>query len=75
VNGLLQILWGDVHVNESLLTGESRPITKKKDALIGGSCNVWYCKGTGNAAGKIPFHNIPTVKQAQGEKPPFSKWR
>ena len=25
-----KILWGDVHVNEALLTGESKPIQKTK---------------------------------------------
>ena len=33
-----KILWGDVHVNESIITGESLPLHKKsKDNLIGGS--------------------------------------
>jgi P-type Cu+ transporter len=33
-----KILWGDIHVSEALLTGESKPIRKqKKDSLIGGS--------------------------------------
>ena len=33
-----KILWGEVHVNEALLTGESKPVHKqKKDLLIGGS--------------------------------------
>ncbi|MEI8060264.1 MAG: cation transporter [Ferruginibacter sp.] len=33
-----KILWGDIHVSEALLTGESKAIHKlKKDTLIGGS--------------------------------------
>ena len=33
-----KILWGEVHVNEAMLTGESIPVHKVgKDTLIGGS--------------------------------------
>jgi Cu+-exporting ATPase len=70
-----KILWGDVHVNESLLTGESKPIHKeKKAALIGGSIITdGTVKAQVTAVGKdTVLSNILTlVKQAQGEKPPI----
>jgi len=72
-----KILWGDVHVNEALLTGESKPIHKiKKDALIGGSMvNDGTVKAQVTAVGKdTVLSNILTlVKQAQGEKPPIQQ--
>ena len=72
-----KILWGDVYVNESLLTGESKPIHKtKKDALIGGSLVTdGTVKAQVTAVGKdTVLSNILTlVKQAQGEKPPIQQ--
>jgi len=72
-----KILWGDAHVNESLLTGESKPIHKgKKDALIGGSLVTdGTVKAQVTAVGKdTVLSNILTlVKQAQGEKPPIQQ--
>ena len=72
-----KILWGDVHVNESLLTGESKPVRKtKKDALIGGSMVTdGAVKAQVTAVGKdTVLSNILTlVKQAQGEKPPVQQ--
>jgi Cu+-exporting ATPase len=72
-----KILWGDVHVNEALLTGESKPISKtKKDALIGGSVITdGTVKAQVTAVGKdTVLSNILTlVKQAQGEKPPIQQ--
>ncbi|MBL0199739.1 MAG: cadmium-translocating P-type ATPase [Chitinophagaceae bacterium] len=72
-----KILWGDVHVNEALLTGESKPIQKtKKDALIGGSLITdGTVKAQVTAVGKdTVLSNILTlVKQAQGEKPPIQQ--
>ncbi len=72
-----KILWGDVHVNESLLTGESKPVHKiKKDALIGGSLITnGTVKAQVTAVGKdTVLSNILTlVKQAQGEKPPIQQ--
>jgi Cu+-exporting ATPase len=72
-----KILWGDVHVNEALLTGESKPIHKiKKDALIGGSIiTEGTVKAQVTAVGKdTVLSNILTlVKQAQGEKPPIQQ--
>ncbi len=72
-----KILWGDVYVNESLLTGESKPVYKtKKDPLIGGSLVTdGTVKAQVTAIGKdTVLSNILTlVKQAQGEKPPIQK--
>ncbi|MBL0181324.1 MAG: cadmium-translocating P-type ATPase [Chitinophagaceae bacterium] len=72
-----KILWGDVHVNESLLTGESKPVHKtKKDVLIGGSLVTGgTVKAQVTAVGKdTVLSNILTlVKQAQGEKPPVQQ--
>lgn len=72
-----KILWGDVHVNEALLTGESNPVKKtKKDSLIGGSIITdGTVKAQVTAVGKdTVLSNILTlVKQAQGEKPPIQQ--
>ena len=72
-----KILWGDVYVNEALLTGESKPVHKvKKDALIGGSLITdGTVKAQVTAVGKdTVLSNILTlVKQAQGEKPPIQQ--
>ncbi len=72
-----KILWGDVHVNEALLTGESKPVNKiKKDSLIGGSLiTEGTVKAQVTAVGKdTVLSNILTlVKQAQGEKPPIQQ--
>jgi P-type Cu+ transporter len=72
-----KILWGDVHVNEALLTGESKPVHKiKKDSLIGGSIITdGTVKAQVTAVGKdTVLSNILTlVKQAQGEKPPIQQ--
>lgn len=70
-----KILWGDVAVNEALLTGESLPVIKgKKDQLIGGSI---IAEGTAKAQVTAVGHDtvlsniLNLVKKAQGEKPPM----
>jgi Cu+-exporting ATPase len=72
-----KILWGDVQVNESLLTGESKPVHKtKKDALIGGSMITdGTVKAQVTAVGKdtVLSNILRLVKQAQGEKPPIQQ--
>ena len=70
-----KILWGEAHVNESLLTGESIPLHKKyKDTLFGGSIIE---SGQIKAQVTTKFDEtvlsgiLNMVKQAQGEKPPI----
>lgn len=69
-----KILWGEIHVNESILTGESAPVHKiKKDFLIGGSLvHDGTVKAQVTAAGNdtVLAGIINMVKKAQGEKPP-----
>ena len=72
-----KVLWGEAYVNESLLTGESKPLFKqKKDLLTGGSVftdgNV---KAQVTAVGNdtVLSNIINLVKQAQSEKPPVQQ--
>jgi Cu+-exporting ATPase len=72
-----KILWGDAHVNEAIITGESSPVHKyAKDKLIGGSVLTdgtvkAQVTATGNETVLAGIINM--VKQAQGEKPPVQK--
>lgn len=72
-----KILWGDVSVNEAIITGESVPVTKhSKDKLIGGSVIVdGTAKAQVTAVGDETVLSgiINMVKEAQGEKPPVQK--
>lgn len=72
-----KILWGEVEVNEAILTGESLPVNRVgKDHLIGGSVVVTgTVKAYVTAAGKDTVLSgiINMVKQAQGEKPPVQQ--
>jgi len=72
-----KILWGDVQVNEALLTGESIPVAKiKKDQLIGGSIvEEGTVKAQVTAVGNdtVLSNILKLVKQAQGEKPPVQQ--
>lgn len=69
-----KILWGDVHVNEAIITGESLPVHKfAKDKLIGGSLITdGTVKAQVTAVGNDTVLSgiLNMVKQAQGEKPP-----
>jgi P-type Cu+ transporter len=72
-----KILWGDATVNESIITGESLPITKKqKDNLIGGSIVVdgtVKAQVTATSKKSVLANIVNLVKQAQGEKPPMQQ--
>jgi P-type Cu+ transporter len=70
-----KILWGDVQVNEAIITGESVPVHKvAKDKLIGGSLiSNGTVKAQVTAVGNDTVLSgiINMVRQAQGEKPPM----
>lgn len=72
-----KILWGEASVNEALLTGESKPVTRqKKDTLIGGSLLTdGSVKAQVTATGKdtVLSNIVNLVKQAQSEKPPVQQ--
>lgn len=72
-----KILWGEAHVNEAIITGESVPVHKRpKDKLIGGSLLMdGTVKAQVTAIGENTVLSgiINLVKQAQGEKPPVQQ--
>jgi Cu+-exporting ATPase len=72
-----KILWGDAHINEAIVTGESVPVHKyPKDKLIGGSIvQDGTVKAQVTAVGENTVLSgiINLVKQAQGEKPPVQQ--
>jgi Cu+-exporting ATPase len=72
-----KILWGDCAVDESIITGESLPISKtKKDFLIGGSLlEEGSVKAIVTATGNETVLSgiVKMVQQAQSQKPPMQK--
>lgn len=72
-----KILWGEVEVNESIITGESLPVSKaSKDHLIGGSLvlsGTVKAYVTAAVSESILAGIVKMVKQAQGEKPPVQQ--
>lgn len=72
-----KILSGDATINESIVTGESLPLTKKgKDKLIGGSIiidGIIKAQVTAEAKDSVLSNIINLVKQAQSEKPPVQQ--
>ena len=72
-----KILWGDVQVNEAIITGESEPVHKiAKDKLIGGSIiSDGTAKAQVTAVGNdtVLAGIINMVKQAQGDRPPVQQ--
>ena len=71
------IYWGSGHANESMITGESSPVSKKeKDKVIGGTLlEDGSIKIFITATGKdtVLSYIIDLVKQAQADKPPMQK--
>jgi Cu+-exporting ATPase len=72
-----RILWGDCTVNESIVTGESIPLSKsKKDFLIGGSVletGIVKAQVTATGDDTVLSGILKMVQRAQGEKPPIQK--
>ena len=72
-----KILWGEAHVSEALLTGESTPVHKTaKEHVIGGSIvEDGTIKAQVTAVGNDTVLSgiLELVKKAQGEKPPVQQ--
>ena len=72
-----KVLWGDVTVDESIITGESVPVEKKmNDKLIGGSVlHTGTVKAMVTAVGEdtVLAQILKMVKEAQTEKPPIQQ--
>jgi len=72
-----KILWGDAHINEAIITGESIPVHKyAKDILIGGSLltdGTLKAQVTAIGDDTVLSGILNMVKQAQGEKPPVQQ--
>lgn len=72
-----KILWGEAHLNEALLTGESTPIQKKpREAIVGGSLvEEGTLKAQVTAVGDdtVLSRILNLVRKAQGEKPPVQQ--
>ncbi|HEY0356521.1 MAG TPA: cation-translocating P-type ATPase, partial [Flavisolibacter sp.] len=72
-----KILWGEAHVNEALLTGESAPVHKfPKDHIIGGSIvenGSLKAQVTAVGGDTVLSGILNMVKKAQGEKPPVQQ--
>ncbi|MBV8254195.1 MAG: cadmium-translocating P-type ATPase [Chitinophaga sp.] len=71
------VYWGSGHVNESMITGESAPVSKsEKDKVIGGTIlEEGSIKIFITATGKdtVLSYIIDLVKQAQNDKPPMQR--
>jgi Cu+-exporting ATPase len=72
-----KILWGEGSVNESIITGESLPLTRvAKDKLIGGSLlltGTLKAQVTAATKDSVLSGIIRLVQEAQGEKPPVQQ--
>ncbi|KAL7597210.1 hypothetical protein Lser_V15G27666 [Lactuca serriola] len=71
------VTWGQSHVNESMITGEARPVGKRKgDTVIGGTVNengVLYIKATRVGSESALSQIVQLVESAQMAKAPVQK--
>ncbi|GAV57944.1 E1-E2_ATPase domain-containing protein/HMA domain-containing protein/Hydrolase domain-containing protein [Cephalotus follicularis] len=72
------VLWGKSHINESMITGEARPVAKiKGDPVIGGTVNkngVLHIKATRVASECALSQIARLVESAQMAKAPIQKF-
>ncbi|XVE64855.1 hypothetical protein DITRI_Ditri07aG0135400 [Diplodiscus trichospermus] len=72
------VLWGQSHVNESMITGEARPVAKRKgDTVIGGTVNenaVLHIKATKVGSESALAQIVRLVESAQMAKAPVQKF-
>ncbi|XP_030501095.2 probable copper-transporting ATPase HMA5 [Cannabis sativa] len=72
------VIWGQSHVNESMITGESRPVSKRKgDSVIGGTLNengVLHIRATRIGSESALSQIVKLVESAQMAKAPVQKF-
>jgi Cu+-exporting ATPase len=72
------VIWGQSHVNESMITGEARPVAKRKgDTVIGGTVNengVLHVKATWVGSESALSQIVRLVESAQMAKAPVQKF-
>jgi Cu+-exporting ATPase len=72
------VIWGQSHVNESMITGESRPVAKRKgDTVIGGTVNengVLHVRATFVGSETALAQIVRLVESAQMAKAPVQKF-
>ncbi|KAL2348047.1 hypothetical protein Fmac_002047 [Flemingia macrophylla] len=72
------VVWGQSHVNESMITGEARPVAKRKgDDVIGGTVNengVLHVKATRVGSESALSQIVRLVESAQMAKAPVHKF-
>ncbi|KAJ3680513.1 hypothetical protein LUZ60_016791 [Juncus effusus] len=72
------IIWGQSHVNESMITGESRPVAKGEgDTVIGGTVNengVLHVRVTNVGSESALSQIVRLVESAQMAKAPIQKF-
>ncbi|KAL2987363.1 hypothetical protein AAZX31_11G024000 [Glycine max] len=71
------VIWGQGHVNESTITGEAKPVAKRKgDMVIGGTVNengVLHVKVTRVGSESVLSQFVRLVESAQMAKAPVQK--
>ncbi|CAM8980258.1 unnamed protein product [Rhodiola kirilowii] len=72
------VIWGQSHVNESMITGESRPVAKRMgDTVIGGTVNengILHIKATKVGSEGALSQIVQLVESAQMAKAPVQKF-
>lgn len=72
------VIWGQSHVNESMITGEARPVAKRKgDPVIGGTVNengVLHVRATRVGSESALSQIVRLVESAQLAKAPVQKF-
>lgn len=72
------VIWGQSHVNESMITGEARPVAKRKgDTVIGGTVNengVLHVRATRVGSESALSQIVRLVESAQLAKAPVQKF-
>ncbi|KAJ1387372.1 P-type ATPase [Sesbania bispinosa] len=72
------VIWGQSHVNESMITGEARPVAKRKgNTVIGGTVNengVLHVKATRVGSESALSQIVRLVESAQMAKAPVQKF-